>query len=96
VKGDFYNFTRAGAIPMTTPDPKAEKYAIGYVHNLSRRTALYANFAITRNKNGAAVSVVNVSSAETGPGYTNTANSSAPGYRADRGRAYDFGIRHAF
>lgn len=96
VKGQFYNFTRNGAVPAGTPEPKAEKYAIGYVHNLSRRTALYANFALTKNQNGAAISVVNVSSADTGPGYTNTPNSSAPGYRADRGYGYDFGIRHSF
>ncbi len=96
VKGEFSAFTRAGAVPVTTPPPKAQKYAIGYVHNLSKRTALYATFAVTDNENGAAISPVSVTSADVGPGYTNTANSSAPGYRAGRGYGYDFGIRHAF
>ncbi|MEJ8821035.1 porin [Variovorax humicola] len=96
VKGEFSTFTRYGAVPANTPAPKAEKYAIGYVHNLSKRTALYATFALTSNENGAAIPVVNVSSADTGPGYTNTLNSFAPGYRAGRGYGYDFGIRHAF
>ncbi|HSV46779.1 MAG TPA: porin, partial [Ramlibacter sp.] len=86
VKGEFSTFTRNGPVPATTPPPKAEKYAIGYVHNLSKRTALYATFAVTENENGAAISPVSVTSADTGPGYTNTPNSSAPGYRA--GRAY--------
>ncbi|WP_213958972.1 MULTISPECIES: porin [unclassified Variovorax] len=96
VKGEFSNFTRIGAVPVTTPPPKARKYAIGYVYNLSKRTALYTTFAVTDNGNGAAISPVSVTSADTGPGYTNTINSSAPGYRAGRGYGYDFGIRHAF
>jgi predicted porin len=32
--------------------PKANKLAIGYVHNLSKRTALYATAARVSNKNG--------------------------------------------
>ena len=96
VKGEFFNYTRSGPVPVNAPSPKAEKFALGYVHNLSRRTALYGTFAVTDNHNGAAVSVGNVSSADTGPGYTNTTNSTAPGYRAERGYGWDFGIRHAF
>jgi len=65
------------------------------VHDLSERTTLYATFAVTRSQNGAVVSPVNVASADVAPGYTNTVNSAAPGYRADRGYGYDFGIRHA-
>ncbi|SFN43618.1 porin [Variovorax sp. OV329] len=96
VKGEFSNFTRNGAVPATTPPPKAQKYAVGYVHNLSKRTALYATFAVTENEDGAAISPVSVTSADTGPGYTNTPNSSAASYRAARGYGYDVGIRHAF
>lgn len=96
VKGEFSNFTSGGAVPVTTPDPEARKYAVGYVHNLSRRTALYATFAVTDNKNGAAILPWSVQTADSGVGYTNTANSSAPGYRADKGYGYDFGIRHSF
>jgi predicted porin len=39
-------------------DPKANKLAIGYVHNLSKRTALYATIARVSNKNGAALTTL--------------------------------------
>ena len=35
-------------------DPKSNKIALGYVHNLSKRTALYATYAHVSNKYGAA------------------------------------------
>jgi predicted porin len=35
-------------------DPRTRKLAIGYVHNLSKRTALYATYARVRNNGGAA------------------------------------------
>eukprot|EP01036_Dinobryon_divergens_P039094 gene39094-51452_t len=41
----------------TTPDPKARQLALSYVHNLSKRTALYASVARIDNRNGAALSV---------------------------------------
>ncbi|UVH61177.1 porin [Variovorax paradoxus] len=66
------------------PDPKATKFSIGYVHNLSRRTALYANFAQIRNSNGAAVTVG-------GPAFV-----SAGVFTPRTSTGYDFGIRHAF
>ena len=96
VKGEFFDFTQTGRVPMSTPDPKAQKFSLGYVHNLSKRTALYATVGITKNENGAAISPVNVASSDVAPGYTNTVNSSAPGYRADMATGYDIGIRHAF
>lgn len=96
VKGEFFDFTQTGRVPMSTPDPKAQKFSLGYVHNLSRRTALYATVGITKNENGAAISPVNVASSDVSPGYTNTVNSAAPGYRADMAKGYDIGIRHAF
>ncbi len=36
-------------------DPRTNKLALGYVHNLSKRTALYATYAHLTNKNGSAV-----------------------------------------
>ena len=36
------------------PDPRSNKIALGYVHNLSKRTALYTTVARVGNKNGAA------------------------------------------
>lgn len=38
-------------------DPRTNKLALGYVHNLSKRTALYATYAHVNNKNGAAQSL---------------------------------------
>lgn len=64
--------------------PRAHKIALGYVHNLSKRTALYATVAQVNNRNGAAL-VVN------GPAFINNAN-----YQPRSSRGYDFGIRHAF
>ena len=42
-----YKIDTAGA------DPRSNKLALGYVHNLSKRTALYATYAHVNNKNGA-------------------------------------------
>ncbi|QFZ81892.1 porin [Variovorax sp. NFACC27] len=65
-------------------DPKANKLAIGYVHNLSKRTALYATVARVSNKNGAALTVG-------GPAFF-----SGAGFTPKSSTGYDFGIRHAF
>ncbi|PIF76858.1 putative porin [Variovorax sp. 54] len=65
-------------------DPKANKLAIGYVHNLSKRTALYATVARVSNKNGASLTVG-------GPAFVTTG-----GFTPKTSTGYDFGIRHAF
>ena len=62
--------------------PKTNKYALGYVHNLSKRTALYATYARVRNSGGAAQSV------QPGAAGNPSAGSSSNGY--------DFGVRHSF
>jgi predicted porin len=67
-------------------EPRATKFAIGYVHNLSKRTALYATFAHVSNKDGANFGVSPGSNSSTTLG--GATNKSANGY--------DFGIRHAF
>ncbi|MGJ7503778.1 porin [Variovorax sp. ZT5P49] len=69
---------------VNTPDPKANKLALGYVHNLSKRTALYATVARISNKNGAALTVGGASFVTTG------------GFTPRSSTGYDFGIRHAF
>ena len=46
-----YKVDTAGA------NPRSDKIALGYVHNLSKRTALYATYAHVKNKNGAAQSL---------------------------------------
>ncbi|MDM0036863.1 porin [Variovorax sp. J22P271] len=67
------------------PNPKSSKVALGYVHNLSKRTALYATVARISNKNGAALTI------NGGPAFINNATY-APGVAT----GYDLGIRHAF
>lgn len=44
------SWTRAS---VSNSDVKADKFALGYVHNLSKRTALYTTFAYVKNKDGA-------------------------------------------
>ncbi len=38
-------------------EPESSKFALGYVHNLSKRTALYATVAHLKNKGGAAMAL---------------------------------------
>ena len=65
-----------------TTEPRSRKMALGYVHNLSKRTAVYTTFARVRNSNGATSSAV--------PG-------AAPGPAANASSsAFDFGLRHSF
>jgi predicted porin len=72
------------AIATFNGDPMASKWAIGYVYNLSKRTALYATLARLDNKNGYDLAVGSVPFA---PGAT---------FQAKTSRGYDLGIRHAF
>lgn len=52
-------------------EPRARKLAVGYVHNLSKRTALYTTYARVRNSGGAAVAL---------NGATGVANASSSGF----------------
>ncbi len=61
--------------------PKSQKWALGYVHNLSKRTALYATYANVRNKNGASAPVA---SGAGNPGVNKKSD------------GFDLGIRHSF
>jgi len=69
-------------------NPKADQIAVGYVHNLSKRTALYGTVAYIKNKNGADYSVGGI----TGGNWIREGGS----YRPKTSIGYDFGIRHAF
>ncbi|VTU18365.1 Outer membrane porin protein 32 precursor [Variovorax sp. SRS16] len=51
IKASYAFYRREPAGPV--PKPTTSKFALGYVHNLSRRTALYATVAIIANHNGA-------------------------------------------
>jgi predicted porin len=81
-----------GAAGITGADPRAQKLAIGYVHNLSKRTALYATVARVNNRNDANYTGSLVSASTTGYGSAGVGYTGLP--RSSTG--YDFGIRHAF
>lgn len=65
-----------------TADPSSTKIAVGYVHNLSKRTALYATAANLRNRNGARSTI---GGAPIGAGLSSSDV-----------KAFDLGIRHHF
>ncbi|MDM0001947.1 porin [Variovorax sp. J22P240] len=85
----YNNITAINQIaPGLAPDPKSEKFALGYVYNLSKRTAVYATAARIDNKNGADLTVG-------GPAYfTKAINGAVPTPQSSTG--YDVGIRHVF
>lgn len=62
-------------------DPSARQIALGYVHNLSKRTALYASYARISNRDGSALSV---------------STTTIGGLANSRSTGYDIGIRHTF
>ncbi len=64
------------------PDPRTRKVALGYVHNLSKRTAVYSTVAYARNTNGAATAL---GGATFGTGVVN-----------QNSTGVDLGIRHSF
>ncbi|RZL92295.1 MAG: porin [Variovorax sp.] len=78
-------YSQAKADLDSSYDPRSRKFAIGYVHNLSKRTALYTTVARVANKNGAPITVGGT------PRF-----STAAGYEPRNSTGYDFGIRHAF
>ncbi|WP_440532786.1 porin [Variovorax sp. YR566] len=84
-----YDFNRVPVLGVVNaPDPKSNKLALGYVHNLSKRTALYGTIARVSNKNGAGNTV------GAGPSYVVAFNRAALQPKSSMG--YEFGIRHAF
>lgn len=82
-----------GATGITGEDPRGQKLALGYVHNLSKRTSLYATIARVNNRNDAAYTGALSAASTTGYG------SSTVGFGSGLPRSstgYDFGIRHSF
>jgi len=66
-----YSTFKADFVTATLNHPEVQKYAIGYVHNLSKRTALYATFAHLSNDGGVAQAL---------NGAVGAANASSTGY----------------
>jgi len=69
----------------------ANQFAVGYVHNLSKRTALYATLSSIRIKNGFNNPAVMGVSTGGSPTYL-----VGGGYAPRSATGYDFGVRHAF
>jgi predicted porin len=92
----FKNDLGSAAPTLLAPDRDASvnKLALGYVHNLSKRTALYATVARARIKNGQnnpAIMAVGLG----GPAFLST-GSGVAGLAPRSATGYDFGLRHAF
>jgi len=82
-----------GSAFLTQSSSTADKLALGYVHNLSKRTALYATAARIQITNG---QVNPVMAASAGGAATYFTSGNAVGFAPRRAMGYDFGIRHAF
>ena len=75
----------------TQNNPSADKFSVGYIYNLSKRTSLYATFAYLKNKNGADLTV------NGGPTfYEGTIPGGIGAAVPNKSYGYDLGISHAF
>jgi predicted porin len=83
---------KEGVAGLTGSDPHVQKLALGYVYNLSKRTALYTTIARVKNSNDALYGGSLGAAISTGYGSNGVGFSGIP--RSSTG--YDFGIRHAF
>jgi predicted porin len=75
-------------------DPHQKKLALGYVHNLSKRTALYATVAQVKNSDGFIGMNAGFNSTVGGPAFGNAAGVATQVNGKSTG--YDIGIRHSF
>lgn len=83
-----YSYTRFDLGDVAPERPSSRKFALGYVHNLSKRTALYATGGYVKNKNSAS----GVASA-----LGMTVGGSTTGLASVRTSAgYELGLSHAF
>ena len=76
-------------------DASVNKLAIGYEHNLSKRTALYATVARIRVKDGQNNPAIMGATTGGTAAYLST-GAGTSGYAPSRAMGYDFGIKHAF
>ena len=68
---------------LSDSSEKAQQFSLGYVHNLSKRTALYSTYAFLKNKDGAAFAL---NGAFAGAGLTDSGKQ----------QGLQVGVRHAF
>jgi len=88
-----YRYDLNGLAPAGA-DPRQRKLALGYVHNLSKRTALYATVAQVRNDDGFIGMNAGFNSTVGGPAFGSAANVATQ--INGRSTGYDIGIRHSF
>ncbi|MDM0022244.1 porin [Variovorax saccharolyticus] len=81
---------------FTNNDASTQKLAIGYVHNLSKRTNLYATAAKVEVKDGQNnPAIMGALAGSSGLTYLST-GAGVQGYAPHSSTGYEFGIRHAF
>ena len=68
---------------------KAQQFSLGYVHSLSKRTALYGTYAYLKNKNGADLNLNGVGADKFGNGQVGLSSSG-------KQQGIQVGVRHAF
>jgi predicted porin len=81
-----YNVTETNNAKATG----ASQFAIGYVYNFSKRTALYTAYSALTNKNGGAYTFLGGNGGGN-PGFTGLSN-----VAGQNGTGYDIGLRHSF
>jgi predicted porin len=72
---------------------EADKIGVGYVHNLSKRTALYATYAIIDNDTGATFNVGSNGNSQSGSGGASVPPVVGSGTKS---KGLDLGVRHNF
>jgi len=75
-------------------EPRASQWAVGYVHNLSKRTAVYATYARISNRGGAGLAISASLPQSTAIGGANGA--AGGGVTNGNSSGFDLGIRHSF
>lgn len=83
IKATWHHINQAGrnAVGNSIGSDDADMFALGYVHNLSKRTAIYGTLAYLRNKGQAGFGI----------------SGGAPGAQlGSSSHSYEFGLRHVF
>ncbi|RZL67717.1 MAG: porin, partial [Variovorax sp.] len=87
--------TTASLFNTSTLDASANKLALGYIYNLSKRTALYTTVSRTRIKDGQNNLAMGAGSGG-GEAAGYLSSTGLTGYAPRSNTAYSFGITHAF
>ena len=75
-------------------DNKVKKFALGYVYNLSKRTALYTNASVLDNGDSSRLSIASAGISTVGS--ANSGGAAAAPTLGGKSKGIEFGIRHFF